>query len=115
MKHNLPNFDKLRDLAQNNPTELERLRIEMCEQLIHEAPEQYRRKLRGLQFKIDMERRKAKSPMAACITISGMMHDSFDKLRMALNEASGNITTSEPEVVSGSDHNAAKVLPFRKA
>lgn len=114
MQRYLPNFDKLKDMAHNNPMKLERLRIEMVEKLIHEAPEQYRRRLRGLQFRIDMERRKAKSPMAACITISGMMHDSFDKLRMALNEAAGNTIISEPAVVSGSS-NPAKVLPFRKS
>lgn len=116
MRNYLPSFDKLRDMAQNNPDELERLRIELCEQLIHEAPEQYRRRLRGLQFRIDMERRKAKSPMAACITISGMMHDSFDKLRMALNEAAGNVAPSQPAHTSVSQASAeAKVLPFRKA
>lgn len=114
MQRYLPSFDTLRDLAQNDPTELERLRIELCEQLIHEAPQQYRRRLRGLQFRIDMERRKAKSPMAACITISGMMHDSFDKLRMALNEAAGSTTGTEQNVVN-SDISEAKVLPFRKA
>lgn len=113
MQHDLPSFDKLRELAQNDPTELERLRIELCEQIIHDAPEQYRRRLRGLQFKIDMERRKAKSPMAACITISGMMHDSFDKLRVALNEAAGTTSTTEP-AVSNSDTAPAKVIPFRK-
>ena len=114
MQTYLPSFDKLRELAQNNPEELERLRIELVEQLIHEAPEPYRRKLRGLQFRIDMERRKAKSPMAACITISGMMHDSFDKLRMALNEAAGNAPVDEPAVANGTSNSAAKVLPFRK-
>lgn len=113
MRHDLPNFDKLRHLAQNDPDELERLRIQLCEELIHEAPENYRRRLRGLQFRIDMERRKAKSPMAACITISGMMHDSFDKLRMALNEAAGTVPNAEP-AVSNSDTSAGKVLPFRK-
>lgn len=114
MQRYLPNFDKLKEMAQNNPTELERLRIELCEQLIHQAPEQYRRRLRGLQFRIDMERRKAKSPMAACITISGMMHDSFDKLRMALNEAAGSAPVREPAVASGTG-GQGKVLPFRKS
>src|SRR5690606_39594129 len=56
-------------------------------------------KLRGLQFRVDMERRRAKSPMAACIAISAMMHDSFDQLRQALNEAAGNAT-----VMGGSQH-----------
>ncbi|PIE41109.1 MAG: hypothetical protein CSA49_04955 [Gammaproteobacteria bacterium] len=113
MQHNLPNFDKLKELAESNPEELERLRTELCEQLIHEAPEKYRRKLLGLQFRIDMERRKAKSPMAACISISGMMHDSFDKLRMALNEAAGAAPTGILDThVEDTAH--AKVIPFRK-
>lgn len=114
MRDNLPSFDKMREMAQHNPDELERLRIKLCEELIHQAPESYRRRLRGLQFRIDMERRKAKSPMAACITISGMMHDSFDKLRMALNEAAGTVSNAAPAVANGSE-SPAKVLPFRKA
>lgn len=110
----LPEFDQLRELAQKDPEALERLRRELCDQLICSAPEAYRRKLRGLQFRVDMERRRAKSPMAACIAISGMMHDSFDQLRQALNEAAGNATSA----TGGSPHESAleaKVLPFRRA
>lgn len=114
MSITLPEFDTLREMAQRDPEGLERLRVELCDQLIQSAPEAYRRKLRGLQFRVDMERRRAKSPMAACIAISAMMHDSFDQLRQALNEAAGNATT----VAGTSRHDgatAAKVLPFRRA
>ena len=114
MMYELPDFDKLLDLAEHDPTALEKLRIELCEKVIREAPEDYRRRLRGLQFRIDMERRKAKSPMAACISISGMMHDSFDKLRHALNEASGQSLPTEL-FAEATEIEAAKVLPFRKA
>ncbi|RLT94517.1 DUF3135 domain-containing protein [Ketobacter sp.] len=114
MSYDLPEFDKLREMAQRDPEALERLRVELCDRVIQEAPEKYRRKLRGLQFRVDMERRRAKSPMAACIAISGMMHDSFDRLRQTLNEAAGNATpgylnTPSREVEEG------KVLPFRRA
>ena len=85
----LPEFDELLRLAEKNPERLEALRAEMCEQLILDAPAEYRRRLRGLQFQIDMERQKASTPMAACIKISEMMHDSFGRLRDALNEAQG--------------------------
>lgn len=115
MYYDLPNFDKLLELAENDPAELERLRIELCERIIRDAPEGYRRRLRGLQFRIDMERRKAKSPMAACIAISGMMHDSFDKLRHALNEATGRRLQAEFFAEAIIPSRAAKVLPFRKA
>ncbi len=114
MSYVLPEFDQLREMAQNNPEGLEQLRRELVDQFIQGAPEAYRRKLRGLQFRVDMERRRAKTPMAACIAISGMMHDSFDRLRQALNEAAGNATST----VGGSRHESsteAQVLPFRRA
>ena len=113
---NLLDFEELLRLAQNNPDKLEQLRIQWCEQIIHDAPSEYRRKLRGLQFRIDMERRKAKSPMAACISLSGMMHDSFDSLRYALNDATD--TTGRNVLFSEEIQNSpelATVLPFRRA
>lgn len=113
MSYDLPEFDKLRDMAQNNPEQLEKLRAELCDQFIREAPEEHRRRLRGLQFRIDMERQRAKSPMAACIAISGMMHDSFDRLRQVLNEAAGNAPTLKSE--QEAEAVPAKVLPFRGA
>jgi hypothetical protein len=121
MGYELPDFDDLKEMAENNPEQLEQLRMEMCDRLIQEAPEKYRRKLRGLQFRIDMERRRAKSPMAACIAISGMMHDSFDRLRLALNEATG-VASSGYEAATGTDSSgqqdvsdAGKVVPCRRA
>ncbi|CBL45817.1 Hypothetical protein HDN1F_22340 [gamma proteobacterium HdN1] len=123
MHYELPDFEALRELAVNDPEGLEALRIQLCEQLIQEAPVALRRKLRGLQFRVDMERRRAKSPMAACIAISGMMHDSFDQLRHALSEAAGHDASGKPlRVVSSAPsearpaatESAAKVLQFRK-
>jgi len=116
MHYELPSFDVLREMAQKDPEALERLRVQLCDQLIQDAPPAYRRKLRGLQFRVDMERRRAKSPMAACIAISGMMHDTFDKLRQSLNDAAGRsdglyaVETVAPTI----SESAAKVLPFRR-
>ena len=114
MSYDLPEFDKLREMAQHNPEELERLRVRLCDQLIQDAPERHRRKLRGLQFRVDMERRKAKSPMAACIAISGMMHDSFDHLRQVLNEAAGNTDHTYAQD-NQQQTEQGKVIPFRRA
>lgn len=117
MHYELPSFDALRELSQKDPDALERLRIQLCDQIIQDAPPAYRRKLRGLQFRIDMERRRAKSPMAACIAISGMMHDTFDKLRQALNEAAGRSDTGGLYLVDNTPAPAetpAKVIPFRR-
>lgn len=115
MHYELPSFDVLREMAQKDPEALERLRVQLCDQLIQDAPPAYRRKLRGLQFRVDMERRRAKSPMAACIAISGMMHDTFDKLRQALNDAAGrNDGLYAVETAVQVSEPAAKVLPFRR-
>ncbi|MEC8009219.1 MAG: DUF3135 domain-containing protein [Pseudomonadota bacterium] len=83
----LPEFDELMRLAKEDPEALERLRQEAIEDLISNAPEQHQRRLRGLQFQVDMERQRAKNPMDSCIKISRLMHDSFSKLRDTLNEA----------------------------
>jgi len=111
-------FEQLQQLAQDDPDKLEQLRIQWCESLIHDAPSHYRRKLRGLQFRIDMERRKSKSPMAACISLSSMMHNSFDRLRDALNEASGSEVDGPISLVldePSEPRQLATVLPFRRA
>ena len=113
MRYVLPEFDQLREMAQKDPEGLERLRVQLCDQLIQSAPEAYRRKLRGRQFRVDMERRRAKTPMAACIAISGMMHDSFDRLRQVLNEAVSNAASTTGSQADAAT--AAKVLPFRRA
>jgi len=113
MTNYLPDFDDLVLLAKNNPEEFEILRTNLCNALIERAPETSRRRLRGIQFQIDMERRKASNPMAACIRISQMMHDSFEELRLTLNEATGN--TPAVNAVRAKSFNvdaASKILKF---
>lgn len=82
----LPEFDELVKLAENNPEELEKLRRTLVEQVIQSAPERLQRRLEGLQFQIDAQCKLAGSPMAACIKVSEMMHESFAQLRYMLND-----------------------------
>ena len=84
----IPEFDRLTAMAQHNPEQLEALRRQMIEETISQADESIQRKLHGLQFHIDMEIRRAKTPMAACVKISEMMHGSLSNLRSALNDQS---------------------------
>ena len=60
-QQDLPDFNTLVKMASEDPEGLEKLRREMAENLINQAPKDTQRKLRGLQFKIDMERRRAKN------------------------------------------------------
>ncbi len=82
----LPSFETLQDMAKKDPEGLERLRQEHIEAVINSAPERCQQRLAGLQFQIDGVRRTTGSPMAACIHISKMMHDSLHQLKSFIDE-----------------------------
>lgn len=77
LKHSdLPAVDDLIDLAKNQPEELEALRAKLFHELVDNAKtESRKRRLHGTQFVIDMHKRKAKTPLAACLKISELMWD----------------------------------------
>lgn len=81
----LPSFDELMKLAQQDPEELEKMRQHWVEETIASAPEMFQRRLKGLQFQIDMERQKSKNSLSSCVRISQMMHEGLANLRDALN------------------------------
>ncbi|MCW8929131.1 MAG: DUF3135 domain-containing protein [Gammaproteobacteria bacterium] len=85
MDNQLPEIDELLKMAENSPDQLEELRQKLCAQLIENAPEHYQKRLNGLQFQIDMERRKSNNPMHCCIKISEMMLDSYQELKTAIS------------------------------
>ena len=66
-------FDAWAELAQNDPEGFEALRLKAIEETIEKAPAENRERLRRLQWRIDQERRLARTPMNACIRISRMM------------------------------------------
>jgi ribosome biogenesis SPOUT family RNA methylase Rps3 len=102
MKPRLPEFDVLVDMARNDPQGLEALRRRLTRQVIDRASNDVsRRRLEGLQFQVDAERKKARSPMAACMRISEMMCQSLAELhksmvapaecRLAMPKETGNV------------------------
>ena len=85
MKSKLPAFDVLVDMARNDPQRLESLRRTLTEDIINAAEsEHHRKRLEGIQFRIDLERRRAGSPLAACIKISEMMCHSLADLHRSM-------------------------------
>ncbi|MEK9712596.1 MAG: DUF3135 domain-containing protein [Thalassolituus sp.] len=108
----MPSFDEMVRLAKHDPETLENIRLKLIEDTIAEAPESCHRRLRGLQFQIDMERRKAKNPMSACIRISKMMHDSLYTMRQTLNAAVGEPTDEEMLSAPLAEVTPARVLSF---
>ncbi|WP_163835088.1 DUF3135 domain-containing protein [Spartinivicinus ruber] len=86
MKSNLPDFDELLFLAKNKPDDLEKLREQLIEEAIQDAPLEYQRRLRGIQFQVDMKIRQSSNPMSACVAISKLMYESLHQLQLTLND-----------------------------
>ncbi|MDT8427283.1 MAG: DUF3135 domain-containing protein [Pseudomonadales bacterium] len=82
----LPDFDTLVSMHQADPEALEKLRTELTNEIFDQSPEFRRRRLQGLQFRINMELRRAKTPEARCIKLSTLMHDSFVELHECLRD-----------------------------
>jgi len=80
-----PSFEALVALAKEDPVEFETLRDQLCKQLLDQAPEHISRRLKGLQFKIDMERQRSKTPLKSCIELSKRMNNSLIELEEVLS------------------------------
>lgn len=81
----LPDFDTLLAMHRDDPDALESLRQRLTSQVIEQAPCEYQRRLAGLQFRINMELRRAGNPTARFLRLSDMMHDSVAELSHCLN------------------------------
>lgn len=103
----LPAFDVLVDMARNDPQGLETLRRSLTDAVITAASnETTRRRLEGLQFRVDMERRRATTPLAATIRISEMMCRSLAALHRSM--------VAPVELDTGNDGGEGSVIPFTR-
>jgi hypothetical protein len=85
----IPDFDfeVWATLAREDPEEFERRRRAAIDALIASRPAN-RQRLEGTQFRIDMERKLARTPLKACLRLSEMMWETFLDLRTELAELS---------------------------
>ncbi|MEI7969872.1 MAG: DUF3135 domain-containing protein [Betaproteobacteria bacterium] len=112
-------WDTWSALARDDPEAFERRRVEAVEELIGSAPPEMQQRLRGLQFRIDMERQRSSTPMGACVRINRMMWESFGELRDSLDTLRQEIAGTRG-IAGMRQHIAraatatqdAKVLPF---
>lgn len=113
MNYELPDFDTLLERHKNDVKALDQIKKEATEAFISNVPKKSQRRLRGLQFQIDMELRRSKSPMDGCIRISNMMHDSLAELRSNLNGIFNADLLSSREVnYKSNELRSADILPF---
>ncbi|HEB95007.1 MAG TPA: DUF3135 domain-containing protein [Sedimenticola thiotaurini] len=105
-------FERWARMAQDDPAGFEKMRLAAIEEVISRAPREHQRRLRGLQWRIDQERRLARTPLGACIRISRMMWESvsapgglLDSLRLLERPAGASAQAgAEPR---------AEVVPLR--
>ena len=68
-------FDDWCELASDDPDAFEAARSAVIEEFLGSVPSHSRKRLRGLQWRIDTIRDRSSNPMAACLDIYGMMWD----------------------------------------
>jgi hypothetical protein len=96
-------------LARADPVGFEAARREAVEAaiVIGEDPDHLRR----VQWRLDAERRRARTPLKACLRISSLMWETFFEFQAALNRAVGY----EAETGSASRRREARVLRLGEA
>ncbi len=103
LNHTRLDFDYLTGLAQSDPSEFERLRMNVIDSFIATLPFERRQRMRRLQWRIDQERRNH-TPMGACLKLSKMMWDHL----LSPGGLVGMLQSGGPEY-----RDRGKVIPFQ--
>ncbi len=108
----LMDFDIWMNMAKDDPRQFESMRTEAIDEVIAAVPKDRQIHLRRLQWRIDMTRERAGSPMAATIAISRMMWDAFYNLKEHYEDlyAEGDRSHSAAAPLE-----SAQVIAFRPA
>ena len=108
-------FEDWQRLHASDPEAFEIRRKEALEAVIQTAPARMQQRLRGVQFRADMERTRAGSDLASCLKAQSMMWDSLLRLRDALAELSvlQKDGTLAAIVQTPAEARTATVIPFR--
>lgn len=91
-------FDHWMQLAQRDPEAFERLRAELIEEVIASSGV-HQARLRGLQWLIDQERRRSRTPMKSCLRLSSMMWDSLLAMRDEMEALMDALHGTQPAIV----------------
>lgn len=103
------NFDAWSALAVGDPGRFEQQRSELISEVIGLTSAERQQRLKCLQWRIDKVRETSRTPLAACVKLSGMMHDSVlgkGGLQERLYQSLGRLPAT-PQTCS------ATILPFR--
>lgn len=106
------NFEAWAKLARENPEEFERRREREIREVIDACPD-LRHRLEGLQFRIDAERKLARTPLKACLRISTLMWNSFYDLKDRLDGLAAGIRSAE-SLAAAPAPRRADIIPLRR-
>jgi hypothetical protein len=107
------NFDEWLLLAKSDPEMFEKRRQQAIDALIDTAPGEHQQRLRGLQWRIDMERHKYKDSLVRCQKVFSMMWASVYSDNGLLQALQGR-TLAQGHKTDGRRERAS-VLEFQQA
>ena len=102
-------------LAARDPEAFERERRAAIDAFIGEASPELQPRLKGLQFRIDLERQRSSTALGASIRLNRLMWDSFTELRTALENLRDASSTRPAAVAPSTVPRVAAVLEFPSA
>ena len=110
----IPSIDSLtiiqrEKMAVENPELLQKILENEQNKIISKAPEERQRKLEGLLFKLDAQRKMSTNHTSAYIKIYRLMHESFGIMDDYLNNGIPYEVLNKKQ--TGDSHN---ITPFRK-
>lgn len=105
------NFKEWAELAKTDPERFEARRNRVIKETIRRFPDDRHEMLHRLQWRVDRIRELKKTPMAACIAISGLMWESFNDLHQSYVDLANTKPGDRPDF---SKLPKATVLKFPK-
>ena len=106
-------FEAWAKLAREDPEEFERRREQEIRKVIEARPDLQHR-LEGLQFRIDAERKLARTPLKACLRVSTLIWNSFYELKDQLDGLAAGVRGAEP-LASASIPRHADIIPLHRS
>lgn len=105
-------FEQWARLAREDPEGFEARRAETIARVIDKVPDHHRKRLEGLQWRVDLMRQHCKNPMAACLSISDLMWETMVGRNGLLESlrALADLDTDHGACPEGD----ATVIPFRR-
>jgi hypothetical protein len=114
----LPSHEELAQLASDNPQAFEALRQEVIDSFIEHAPTRLEARLRGLQFRVDCQRRLSHSALGATVRVYQLMWESFldlnDGWQTLVKEVDARLSPHAVDPPAPAAPNeSARILEFR--